>query len=201
VSGYHQFCGLAVALDVIGDRWNLLIVRELLIEPRRFRQLRELLPGIASNLLTARLRTMEEAGIVSRADEAGKKAVVYSLTPRGAQLREPVFALIRWGAGFMTDGPRDGDTVRGEWVGLAAEALLPPGPQIRASATVDENSGRVRVELGAESAEGRAVLDGPPAAVLGALAGALSIAALAQRGGSIDDPHDLFGRARSGILS
>jgi len=59
----------------------------------------------------------------------------------------------------------------------------------------------VRVELGAESAEGRAVLDGPPAAVLGALAGALSIAALAQRGGSIDDPHDLFGRARSGILS
>ncbi|GAB3155151.1 winged helix-turn-helix transcriptional regulator [Microbacterium neimengense] len=201
MSGYHQFCGLAVSLDLIGDRWNLLIVRELLIEPRRFRQLRTSLPGAASNLLTSRLRDLQDAGIVSRAEDPGKKAVVYSLTPRGAQLREPVFALIRWGAASMADGPREGDTVRGEWVGLAAEALLSPGAAIQASATVDESSARVHVELGAESAENRAVLDGPPAAVLGAIAGALPIAAFVQRGGSIEDPDDLLGRGRTGIPS
>ncbi|WP_448630988.1 winged helix-turn-helix transcriptional regulator [Cellulomonas soli] len=78
---YDQFCGLAYALDVIGDRWNLLVVRELLLGPRRHRDLVEALPGVASNLLGDRLRALEDAGIVARDAADGRKSVVYSLTP------------------------------------------------------------------------------------------------------------------------
>ena len=90
---YGQYCGLARALDVVGDRWNLLIVRQLLIGPARFGELREGLPGIATNLLTDRLRDLESAGVVERrlSDEAN--AITYALTDWGAQLREPIYAM------------------------------------------------------------------------------------------------------------
>ncbi len=63
---YGQYCGLARALDVVGDRWNLLIVRELLIGPARFGELREGLAGVATNLLTGRLRDLEANGVIER---------------------------------------------------------------------------------------------------------------------------------------
>ena len=63
---YNQYCALARALDVVGERWSLLIVRELLEGPRRFGELLEGLPGIATNLLTERLRSLEEAGVLAR---------------------------------------------------------------------------------------------------------------------------------------
>lgn len=99
VRSYAQFCPLAVALDVVGDRWTLLIVRELLfLGPRRFTDLAAGLPGIAPNLLSARLKALEAAGLVERAQlppPAG--STVYRLTPDGEGLREPVLALARWG--------------------------------------------------------------------------------------------------------
>ncbi len=88
---YHQYCGLAKALDVIGDRWTLLIVRELLLRERcRYTDLRNGLPGIATNLLADRLRELEEAGIVSREEAPPPIATtVFRLTSRGREL-EPI---------------------------------------------------------------------------------------------------------------
>src|ERR1035441_10219979 len=85
---YGQYCSVAKALDVIGDRWNLLIVRELLLrEPCRYTDLLHGLPGIATNLLADRLRGLEQAGIVSREDAPPPVATtLYALTERGQEL-------------------------------------------------------------------------------------------------------------------
>src|SRR5690625_6913914 len=93
---YGQYCGLARALDVVGDRWNLLIVRQLLMAPARYGELRDGLPGIATNLLTDRLRDLENAGVLERRLSDGGSAISYALTEWGAQLREPIYALVRW---------------------------------------------------------------------------------------------------------
>src|SRR5918997_5210754 len=101
---YGQFCGLARALDVVGDRWNLLIVRELLVGPMRYGELAGSLGGIATNLLADRLRTLESAGVIER--QLGQtRGVVYALTPWGSELREAVEALIRWSFPLMATGP------------------------------------------------------------------------------------------------
>jgi DNA-binding HxlR family transcriptional regulator len=120
---YGQYCGLARALDVVGDRWNLLIVRELLIAPARYRELLDGLPGVATNLLTDRLRDLETAGVVERRLAEEGNAIVYALTPWGAELREPIEGLIRWSAPLMTRGPA-GDHFHAEWLVVALRALL-----------------------------------------------------------------------------
>jgi len=93
---YGQFCPMATALDVIGDRWTILILRELLGGAARFYELQEGLPGIAKNLLTNRLRRLESDGIVRRV--RSHNAVLYALTERGAAVRPAVEALGFWGA-------------------------------------------------------------------------------------------------------
>lgn len=118
---YGQFCGLARALDVVGDRWNLLIVRELLPGPLRYSDLKSSLPGVASNLLAERLRTMEETGVVERA--LGDAGVVYGLTRWGAELKEPMEALGRWGVPLLAAG-RGEDEFRPRWLTLALPAIL-----------------------------------------------------------------------------
>ena len=88
---YGQYCGLARALEIIGERWALLIVRDLLVGPRRFSDLRRGLTRIPSNILTARLKEMEQAGVVERRvlpRPAG--SVVYELTGHGRGLEDPV---------------------------------------------------------------------------------------------------------------
>jgi DNA-binding HxlR family transcriptional regulator len=132
---YGQYCGLARALDVIGDRWNLLIVRQLLMAPTRYRDLLDGLPGVATNLLADRLRDLEAAGVVERRPVEKGSAVTYALTPWGAELREPVEGLIRWSTPLMTRGP-EGDLYRPEWVGFAISALLRGRPSQDRSATV-----------------------------------------------------------------
>src|SRR5687768_6915286 len=104
---YGQFCGLARALDVVGDRWNLLIVRQLLVGPARYGELLAGLPGVATNLLSTRLRDLEAAGVIERQPAQEANAVVYTLTEWGAQLREPVEGLIRWSTPLMVPGPGD----------------------------------------------------------------------------------------------
>lgn len=119
---YGQYCGLARSLDTIGDRWSLLVVRELLLGPLRYNQLKATLDGIATNLLADRLRSLEASGVVERqVSEPG--GVVYALTPWGGQLREPVEALIRWSTPLMISGPGD-DAFSPRWVALALPALL-----------------------------------------------------------------------------
>lgn len=119
---YGQYCGLARALDAVGDRWSLLIVRELLPGPMRYSELMASLGGIATNLLADRLRSLESLGLIER--RLGQtRGVVYALTSWGSQLREPVEALIRWGAPLMMSG-RGGDAFEPRWLPLALEALL-----------------------------------------------------------------------------
>lgn len=126
---YDQFCGLARALDHVGHRWTLLIVRELLLGPKRFTDLREGLPGIANNLLADRLRQLQDDGLVARRDLPPPAAsTVYELTESGRELREAVEALIRWGGRWMIPGPGN-DEFRPEWLVLALDALGVGGTQ------------------------------------------------------------------------
>lgn len=123
---FHQWCGLAEALDRIGDRWTLLIVRELLLGPKRYTDLRRNLPGIATNLLAERLRGLEEEGLVARRDlPPPTPASVYELTETGRALEEPILALIRWGGRFLPAAPAI-NVFRGEWLALALKAVLMP---------------------------------------------------------------------------
>lgn len=120
---YEQFCGLARALDHVGHRWTLLIVRELLLGPKRFTDLRDGLPGIANNLLSERLRQLQDDGLVTRRELPPPAAsTVYELTEAGRDLRDAIDALIRWGGRWMLTGPQ-GDEFRAEWLVLALDAL------------------------------------------------------------------------------
>lgn len=109
VKRYGQYCPVAHALDQIGDRWALLIVRELMLGQRRFTDLAEALPGIGSNILTSRLRDLEVAGIVSKRKLPPPWAVsVYELTEHGRDLHGVLRALAEWGAVTLgTPAPED----------------------------------------------------------------------------------------------
>ena len=124
--GYHQFCGLARALDLIGGRWALLIVRDLLTGPKRFSELQEGLPGVPTNVLTARLRELEDEGIVlRRAHERPGGGVVYDLTDFGRELEQPIMRLGFWGARAM--GPmHEGDHFSTDSLALALRASFRP---------------------------------------------------------------------------
>jgi DNA-binding HxlR family transcriptional regulator/putative sterol carrier protein len=116
---YQQYCGLARALDIAGDRWTLLIVRELMPGPRRFTDLIDGLPGISRNLLTERLRALEREGIVARRELPPPAArQVYELTGDGRDLAGAMVPLIGWGARRLgTRKPTE--TFRPRWAGLA----------------------------------------------------------------------------------
>lgn len=97
---YRDACGTALAMDLIGERWTLLIVRELLLGGRRFGEIRGALEGLSANILTQRLEGMERAGILRRRTlPSPANAQVYELTQWGRALEEPIFALSRWAAG------------------------------------------------------------------------------------------------------
>ncbi|OBJ37414.1 HxlR family transcriptional regulator, partial [Mycolicibacterium mucogenicum] len=133
---YDQYCGLARSLEIVGDRWNLLIVRELLIEPARYRDLIDHLPGIATNMLADRLRDLEAAGVVERRLAGEGSAVEYILTPWGAQLRQPIESLLRWSTPLMISGPAGDDSFRPEWLTLAVPALLNGRVKVRSAVTI-----------------------------------------------------------------
>ena len=96
--GYGQYCGLAKALELVGGRWSLLIIRELLTGPKRYTELQHGLPGIPTNILSSRLRELEEAGLVERSLLAHSSSVVYGLTGYGLDLEEAVVRLGVWGS-------------------------------------------------------------------------------------------------------
>jgi DNA-binding HxlR family transcriptional regulator len=95
---YHQYCPVAHSLDLVGERWSLLVVRELLRGPQRYSDLHERLPGCGTNVLAARLRRLEEGGVVHRHRLPPPAAsTVYELTAYGQELRRVVHELARWG--------------------------------------------------------------------------------------------------------
>ncbi|MEH3130749.1 MAG: helix-turn-helix domain-containing protein [Mycolicibacterium neoaurum] len=180
---YGQYCGLARSLEIVGDRWNLLIVRQLLIAPARYRDLVAGLPGIATNLLADRLRELESAGVIERRLGDGS-TVEYALTAWGAELREPIEGLIRWSTPLMARGP-EGDTFRPEWLSLAIPALLAARVKVRAAVSIGLTGEDMALQLNASRAnftvgppDGRALagtLHAAPEYILGLAAGALTI--------------------------
>src|SRR5581483_3020027 len=108
---YGQFCGFARAVEVVGERWSLLVLRDLFVGPKRFTDLHRGLPGIPTNILSARLKELEAAGVVQRRLlPRPNGAVVYELTEYGKELEGVVIGLGRWGAKSL-DTPREGETV------------------------------------------------------------------------------------------
>lgn len=101
---YGQYCGVTRALELVGERWALLIVRDLLVGPRRYGELAAGLPRIPSNILAARLKELQAAGIIRRAPRS--RVIVYELTPYGRELEPVVLSLSAWGFKALGD-PRD----------------------------------------------------------------------------------------------
>jgi DNA-binding HxlR family transcriptional regulator len=107
---YGQICGLSRALEIVGERWALLIVRDLIVGPKRFTDLRQGLPRIPTNVLSARLKELEQSGVLQRRIlPRPATAVVYELTAYGRELDDILLALGRWGAQSM--GPPDEDDI------------------------------------------------------------------------------------------
>jgi DNA-binding HxlR family transcriptional regulator len=117
---YGQLCPLARSLDLLGDRWTLLVVRELFLGPKRFKDLLDALPAMGTNRLSQRLKTLDAAGVVQkRVLPPPASARVYELTPSGEQLRGPLLELAVWGTGLPADERIDPTTARAELVALA----------------------------------------------------------------------------------
>lgn len=133
---YGQQCGIANALDLIGERWALLVVRDLILGPKRFTDLRESLAGIATNVLTQRLKQLERDGIVRRRLLPPPAAsTVYELTEYGRELEGPLLAFGRWGAKTMPERTPDRHS-RGEWFGVALKAYFRPESAAGVRATI-----------------------------------------------------------------
>ncbi|GHD22386.1 winged helix-turn-helix transcriptional regulator [Streptomyces galbus] len=115
---YDQYCSAARALDVVGDRWTLLIVRELLAGPRRYTDLHADLPGVSTDVLASRLKDMERDGLTTRRRlPPPGAAYVYDLTPRGRELLPVLQALGAWGQPELGER-RPTDAVRAHWFAL-----------------------------------------------------------------------------------
>lgn len=127
---YGQDCALALGLDVIGERWTLLIIRGLLTGPKRYSELQDQLAGIGTNLLAARLRELVDHGIAQKTNDG------YQLTDSGEALRPIVHALIRWGHRFRNLVPADALS-RPEWDMLALEAAFRPERAAGVDCTID----------------------------------------------------------------
>jgi DNA-binding HxlR family transcriptional regulator len=105
---YNQYCGLAYALDIVGERWTLLIIRELVAGPRRFTDLCAGLPGISTNLLSERLKSLEQRGLLTqRVLPPPAGSAVYELTPLGRALEKSLIELGKWGSQFVPSSAGD----------------------------------------------------------------------------------------------
>ena len=132
VRTYGQYCGLARAVELVGERWALLIIRDLMVGPRRYTDLKDGLPKIPTNILAARLKELQGAGVVRRVPLMNC-GLVYELTPYGRELEPIVLALGRWGFQRMGD-PQEGAIVTGDSLTMAlrtafrmdAAVSLPP---------------------------------------------------------------------------
>src|SRR5687767_8888754 len=131
MKSYRQYCALARGLDVVGDRWVLLVVRELLDGPRRYGELMDGLPGIATNLLADRLRSMLAGGLVERTDDDR-----YQLTEWGRGLGEVVSAIAGW-AGPLMGRMAESDTFRSHWIAQPVAALFPGVDAARPDLTIE----------------------------------------------------------------
>ena len=190
---YAQYCAIAKALDVIGDRWTLLILRELLVRPAcRFTDVRNGLPGIASNLLTERLRELESAGLVRReAAPSPLGTTVYALTPKGLKVAPVVDALGSFGA-QMLHSPGRNDVFQSHWLcvprGLELKDKTPKEPPV----TIEVRTGNEPIVLQTQRSrvtarpgtakESDATVSGSPAVVVKFLLGHIGLQTARKQG-------------------
>lgn len=183
---YRQFCAVARALDTVGERWTLLIVRELLLGPRRYGELREALPGIGTNLLADRLAAMREEGICRRAGR------YYELAPRGRTLEEAVLALARWGMSPME--PPAGERMRPDWYAVAMLAAYRTparvGPDEAYEFEIDGATLHLAVNAGVPRAR-RGAIEKPAFRLASDLVTFLAIATRAMPATAVDPEGDL----------
>ncbi len=146
---YSQYCPVAHALDLVGERWSLLVVRELQDGPLRYTDLLERLESCSTNVLAARLRGLEAAGVVRRERLAPPAAsAVYVLTEEGEGLRDVLAALAHWGARTLGPPPSDG-ALRPGWLGRAFRTVL-AGRVGHESLRMAVRSGEEAVTVGAD---------------------------------------------------
>lgn len=142
---YGQYCGFARALELVGERWGLLLIRDLLVGPKRFSDLQRGLPRIPSNILTVRLKDLEESGIVRRrAQPRPSGGVVYELTEDGRELEEAVIALGRWGAKHLGD-PRPEEIVTDDSMAMALRTIFRPESDANDDFTLELHVGEIVV--------------------------------------------------------
>jgi DNA-binding HxlR family transcriptional regulator len=183
---YGQYCSVARALDVVGDRWTLLVVRELLLQgPCRFTDVKNGLPGIASNLLSTRLRELEESGLITRENAPPPVATtVYQLTDSGRALEPVLKAVGLWGLQYMKD-ERPDDAIQAHWIAYAPTWFTadadPDGPAVviqlvaaGKEAVIEIGGGQITSRIG-RAPHPDLTLAGPARAVLGLLTGAINL--------------------------
>jgi DNA-binding HxlR family transcriptional regulator len=211
VRSYGHFCALAKALDVLGDRWTLLIVRELMLQgPCRYTDIRIGVPGIATNLLAERLRDLEDAGVIRREDAPPPVATtLYHLTERGRELDPVIRALGIWGSPMLATAPDD-DAFQTHWLKYPLEIRLtdhdPGGPPATIQVetgdeplVIDVADGTVRTRLGTQD-NPDAVIEGPHRLVLGLLAGRLTLAQARRRGLRFQGDDAILGRVQPSTM-
>ncbi len=185
---YGDQCGVARSLDLLGERWAVLVVRELLFGPKRFTDLRAGLPGASPDMLAQRLRDLEEAEIlVRRKLDPPAAARVYELTDRGRALEPVLIELGRWGSGL----PLDPDTVFGaDSMLLALKTMFDPAKAGKAAGVYDVRLGddRFRVEVGEDGLEVERRAAADPTVVIETEVGTL--AELLWRGRDLDAAID-----------
>jgi DNA-binding HxlR family transcriptional regulator len=200
VRSYDEYCAVAKSLDLVGDRWTLLVIRELLQRgAARYTDLRNGLPGIASNLLADRLRDLEAAGLLTREEAPPPVATtLFRLTPRGEALRPALDELMRWGLPLMVEQKPE-DAVRSHWLAGAVEVMVsdrdPKGDPVTLELRIADEpvviaarDGETKVTLGAAS-DPDAVLVGPERPILGLLFGILDQGAAEAMGVALEgDP-------------
>jgi DNA-binding HxlR family transcriptional regulator len=161
---YGQYCGFARALELVGERWALLIVRDLLIGPKRFGEIQRGLPGIPTNILTARLNELEDSGLVRRRVLARPaKGVAYELTEAGAALEDAVLAIGRWGAVHLGE-PRPDETVTEDSIAMALRTTFRSEAAGKAKLTYLLRLGTIEVHArirGGEITVGRGPVEKP----------------------------------------
>lgn len=191
---YGQFCSLARAAEILGERWTIPLLRELFAHPQRFSDLRRRLPGLSPSVLTERLERLGQLGVIARRRLAPPAASdVYELTEAGRALKPALLELTRWGVRFL-GAPLPADRIEADWLrlGLEAFARTRPSPAIAVEVGVAREAGEAPLRLHVSGGPGGTRVGdagpptdvafvAPPLLVLGLASGRLPVAAFVSR--------------------
>jgi len=208
---YDQFCPLACTLDLVGERWTLLVVRDLVGGPKRYTDLLRGLPGVATDLLTERLRTLESAGVIARRElPPPGAATVYELTERGRELEPALLGLARFGLGLLGESPPPDEPPPPDRFALLLRVLFDPdrapaGPETwvfesgdrKLGVTVADGAFEVHPDAGALPRTPSATLSGDAATLYDLVVGRLDPVAVLSAGRlALDGDPRAVGRLR-----